>query len=95
MSTTGQVLKCKAAVAWEHGKPLVIEVVEIAPPQAHEVRVKVCSTGVCHTDWEYLYGTGEAIALRPFPIVLGHEAAGIVESVGPGVTKFSPGSFHS
>ncbi|XP_008324787.1 alcohol dehydrogenase class-3-like [Cynoglossus semilaevis] len=91
MSTIGQVIKCKAAVAWEHGKSLVIEDVEVAPPQAHEVRVKVCSTGVCHTDWEYLYGTGEGIEMRPFPLVLGHEGAGIVESVGPGVTKFSPG----
>lgn len=86
---TGQVIKCKAAVAWGPGKPLSIEDVEVAPPMAHEVRIKVVATGVCHTDNEYLYG--QAMKGRPFPLVLGHEAAGIVESVGPEVTKFSPG----
>ncbi|XP_068437528.1 alcohol dehydrogenase class-3-like [Clinocottus analis] len=91
MSTSGQVIKCKAAVAWEPKKPLSIEDVEVAPPKAHEVRIKVVATGVCHTDWEYLYQAGKFMKLRPFPLVLGHEAAGIVESVGPKVTKFSPG----
>ncbi|CAA6660351.1 unnamed protein product [Spirodela intermedia] len=54
-STVGQVIKCKAAVAWEAGKPLVIEEVEVAPPQAMEVRVKILFTSLCHTDvyfWE-------------------------------------------
>ncbi|XP_035017736.1 alcohol dehydrogenase class-3 [Hippoglossus stenolepis] len=91
MSTTGQVIKCRAAVAWEPGKPLVTEDVEVAAPQAHEVRIKIVATGVCHTDWEYMYGTGKGMKFRPFPLVLGHEAAGVVESVGPEVTKFSPG----
>ncbi|XP_075959333.1 alcohol dehydrogenase class-3-like isoform X3 [Anarhichas minor] len=91
MSTTGQVIKCKAAVAWEPGKPLSVENVEVAPPKAHEVRIKVVAAGVCHTDWEYLYQTGKGMKFRPFPLVLGHEAAGIVESVGPEVTNFSPG----
>ncbi|KAI4819154.1 hypothetical protein KUCAC02_004425 [Chaenocephalus aceratus] len=70
MSTTG-VIRCKAAVAWEPGKPLTIEDVEVAPPKVHEVRIK-----------EYLTGQ-----FRQFPLVLGHEAAGIVESV----TKCSQG----
>ncbi|XP_070768921.1 alcohol dehydrogenase class-3-like [Enoplosus armatus] len=91
MSTTGQVIKCKAAVAWEPGKPLSIEDVEVAPPKAHEVRIKIVATGVCHTDWEYLYETEKGMKFRPFPLVLGHEAAGVVESIGPEVTKFSPG----
>ena len=52
---------------------------------------QVDATGVCHTDWEYLYETGKGMTFRPFPLVLGHEAAGIVESVGPEVTLFSPG----
>ncbi|XP_061748128.1 alcohol dehydrogenase class-3-like isoform X2 [Nerophis ophidion] len=91
MSTAGQVIKCKAAVAWEPGKPLVIEDVEVSPPQPHEVRIKVVATGVCHTDWEYLYKTGKGMKFRPFPLVLGHEGAGEVESVGPGVSKFSAG----
>lgn len=91
MSTAGQVIKCKAAVAWESGKPLSIEDVEVAPPKVHEVRIKIVATGVCHTDWEYLYETGKGMKFRPFPLVLGHEAAGEVESVGPEVTNFSPG----
>ncbi|XP_034399282.1 alcohol dehydrogenase class-3-like isoform X2 [Cyclopterus lumpus] len=90
MPTRGQVIRCKAAVAWEPKKPLSIEDVDVAPPKAHEVRIKVIATGMCHTDWEYLYQAGKATRLRPFPLVLGHEGAGIVESVGPGVTKFSP-----
>lgn len=90
MSTEGKVIKCKAAVAWEPNKPLRIEDVEVEPPQAHEVRIKVMYSGVCHTDWAYLHET-ESMSFRPFPLVLGHEGAGVVESVGPGVTKFSPG----
>ncbi|XP_051944876.1 alcohol dehydrogenase class-3-like, partial [Xyrauchen texanus] len=85
---TGEVIKCKAAVAWEAGKPLSIEEVDIAPPQAHEVRVKIHASGVCHTDAYTLSGSDpEGL----FPVILGHEGAGIVESVGEGVTKFKPG----
>ncbi|KAK9986736.1 hypothetical protein SO802_031687 [Lithocarpus litseifolius] len=54
-TTAGQVIRCKAAVAWEAGKPLVIEEVEVAPPQAMEVRLKILFTSLCHTDvyfWE-------------------------------------------
>ncbi|XP_054454203.1 alcohol dehydrogenase class-3-like [Anoplopoma fimbria] len=91
MSTAGQVIRCKAAVAWEPRKPLSIENVDVAPPKSHEVRIKVVATGVCYTDWQSLYQTGKGGRLRPFPLVLGHEAAGIVESVGPEVTKFAPG----
>ncbi|KAG9331268.1 hypothetical protein JZ751_019554 [Albula glossodonta] len=67
-----QVIKCKAAVAWEPNKPLVMEEIEVAPPEAHEIRIK--------------RGRAEG-----FPAVLGHEGAGSVESVGPGVTRFKPG----
>ncbi|KAK6494038.1 alcohol dehydrogenase class-3-like isoform X1 [Huso huso] len=88
MATAGKVIKCKAAVAWEPGKPLSIEEVEVAPPQAHEVRIKIVATGVCHSDLYFLYEAGET---KGFPAILGHEGAGIVESVGPGVTKFKPG----
>ncbi|KAI3351480.1 hypothetical protein L3Q82_020327, partial [Scortum barcoo] len=86
-----QVIVCKAAVAWEPGRPLSIEDVEVAPPKAREVRIKIVATGVCHTDWEYLNEAYKGMKFRPFPLVLGHEAAGVVESVGPGVTRFSPG----
>ncbi|CAO3588376.1 unnamed protein product [Absidia cylindrospora] len=51
MSTEGQVIKCRAAVAWEAGKPLSIETIEVAPPKANEVRIKILYTGVCHTDF--------------------------------------------
>ncbi|MCJ1271025.1 S-(hydroxymethyl)glutathione dehydrogenase [Lobaria immixta] len=73
----------KAAVAWEAGKDLSIEDVEVAPPKAHEVRIEIYYTGVCHTDAYTLSGKDPEGA---FPIVLGHEGAGIVESVGEGVT---------
>lgn len=88
-STAGKVIKCRAAVAWAPKTPLVIEEVEVAPPKANEVRIKMVATGVCHTDSSFLNG----IFVRGvrFPIILGHEGAGIVESVGEGVTKFQPG----
>uniref|UniRef100_A0A3Q1I0F1 Enoyl reductase (ER) domain-containing protein n=1 Tax=Anabas testudineus TaxID=64144 RepID=A0A3Q1I0F1_ANATE len=88
MATAGKVIKCKAAVAWEPNKPLVIEEIEVDPPQANEVRIKIVATGVCHSD---LYQLFENMHKDGFPTVLGHEAAGIVESVGPGVTEFQPG----
>ncbi|KAK5857025.1 hypothetical protein PBY51_010295 [Eleginops maclovinus] len=88
MATAGKVIKCKAAVAWEPNKPLVMEDIEVSPPEANMVRIKIVATGVCHTDLYHLYeGMGE----DDFPAVLGHEGAGIVESVGPGVTEFQPG----
>ncbi|KAE8289656.1 Alcohol dehydrogenase 1 [Larimichthys crocea] len=88
MATAGKVIKCKAAVAWEPNKPLVIEEIEVAPPQANEIRIKIVATGVCHTDLYHLF---EGMHKDGFPAVLGHEGAGIVESVGPGVTEFQPG----
>ncbi|XP_070361412.1 all-trans-retinol dehydrogenase [NAD(+)] ADH4 [Equus asinus] len=88
MGTKGKVIKCKAAVAWEAGKPLCIEEVEVAPPKAHEVRVQIIATAVCHSDHHPIDPKAED---RFLPVILGHEAAGIVESVGPGVTGFKPG----
>jgi len=86
--TTGKVIKCRAAVAWEAGKDLSVEEVEVAPPQKGEVRVKILSTGVCHTDAYTLSGKDpEGI----FPCILGHEGGGVVESVGEGVTSLKPG----
>uniref|UniRef100_A0A674APU0 Alcohol dehydrogenase 5 n=1 Tax=Salmo trutta TaxID=8032 RepID=A0A674APU0_SALTR len=83
-----QVIKCKAAVAWEAGKPLSIEEVEVAPPKVHDVRIKVFATGVCQTDAYTLRGSNpEGL----FPVILGHEGARTIESVGEGVTKFKPG----
>ncbi|KAE8646201.1 hypothetical protein Csa_016806 [Cucumis sativus] len=72
-STKGQVIKCKAAVAWEAGKPLVIEEVEVAPPQANEVRVKILFTALCHTDVYFWEAKGQT---PMFPRIFGHEAGG-------------------
>ncbi|KAH9729044.1 Alcohol dehydrogenase class-3 [Citrus sinensis] len=88
MSTEGQVITCKAAVAWEPNKALVIEDVQVAPPQAGEVRIKILFTALCHTD-AYTWSGKDPEGL--FPCILGHEAAGIVESVGEGVTEVQPG----
>ncbi|KAG1567447.1 hypothetical protein G6F50_008205 [Rhizopus delemar] len=83
-----KVIKCRAAVAWEAGKPLSIEEVEVAPPKAHEVRIKILYSGVCHTDAYTLSGVDpEGV----FPAILGHEGGGIVESVGEGVTDVRVG----
>ncbi|KAF3701452.1 Alcohol dehydrogenase 1 [Channa argus] len=88
MATAGKVIRCKAAVAWGPKKPLVLEKIEVAPPQVNEVRIKIVATSVCHTDLYHLF---ECEHNNGFPIVLGHEGAGIVESIGPGVTEFQPG----
>ncbi|XP_052189700.1 alcohol dehydrogenase 1-like [Diospyros lotus] len=86
--STGQIIRCKAAVAWEAGKPLVIEEVEVAPPQQMEVRLKILFTSLCHTDVYFWEAKGQ----KPlFPRIFGHEAGGIVESVGQGVTDLQPG----
>lgn len=83
-----QVIKCKAAVAWEAKKPLSLEDIEVAPPKDNEVRVKILATAICHTD---AYTLGGLDPEGNFPCVLGHEGAGIVESVGPNVVEFQPG----
>lgn len=85
---TAETITCKAAIAWEAGKPLSIEEVQVAPPKTGEVRVKIVATGVCHTDAFTLSGDDpEGI----FPAILGHEGGGIVESVGEGVTSLAVG----
>ncbi|PNF40582.1 Alcohol dehydrogenase class-3 chain L [Cryptotermes secundus] len=87
-STVGKVISCCAAVAWEEKKPLSIETIEVAPPKAGEVRIKILSTAICHTDAYTLDGLDpEGV----FPCVLGHEGGGIVESVGEGVTAVKEG----
>ncbi|XP_034162079.2 alcohol dehydrogenase class-3-like [Pangasianodon hypophthalmus] len=91
MGTENKVIRCKAAVAWEPGKPLSVEEVEVAPPKDHEVRIKIAASGVCHTDLTYLYDYEKGVEPQPFPLILGHEGAGVVESVGLGVTAVQPG----
>lgn len=81
-------MKTRAAVAWEAGKPLEIEEIEVAGPKQGEVLLKVVATGVCHTDAYTLSGSDpEGL----FPTVLGHEGGAVVEEVGKGVTSVQVG----
>ncbi|HEU0203965.1 MAG TPA: S-(hydroxymethyl)glutathione dehydrogenase/class III alcohol dehydrogenase [Burkholderiaceae bacterium] len=76
-------MKTRAAVAWKAGAPLTIENVDLEGPRAGEVLVEVRATGICHTDYYTLSGADpEGL----FPAILGHEGAGVVVDVGPGVT---------
>ena len=76
-------MKTRAAVAWKAGAPLTIETLDLGGPKAGEVLVEIKATGVCHTDYYTLSGADpEGL----FPAVLGHEGAGVVVEVGPGVT---------
>src|SRR5882724_2168165 len=77
----------KAAVFHGPQKPLTIENVEVAQPIGREVLVRTVASGVCHSDLHFVDGYYQF----PTPAILGHEAAGIVESVGPHVTEFTPG----
>src|SRR5437667_10063529 len=79
--------KAKAVLCRELNKPVVVEGVEVDPPRRGEVMVKIGACGVCHSDLSAANGT---IAL-PLPLVLGHEAAGVVEEVGEGVAELKPG----
>jgi S-(hydroxymethyl)glutathione dehydrogenase/alcohol dehydrogenase len=81
-------MRVRAAVAWGAGKPLSIEEVELAGPKAGEVLVEIKATGVCHTD-EFTRSGADPEGL--FPAILGHEGAGVVVEVGPGVSTLKKG----
>ncbi|CAN4123059.1 unnamed protein product [Withania somnifera] len=86
--TAGKPIHCRAAVARIPGEPLVIEEVIVAPPKAHEVRLKIICTSLCYSDitvWKMKESPG------CFPRILGHEAFGVVESVGENVEEFKEG----
>lgn len=87
MSTAGTVITCKAAVA-RGVNDLRVETIKVAPPKKHEVRLKVHSNALCHTDIYTLEGSDPE---GQFPCILGHEAGAVVESVGEGVTSVKPG----
>ena len=81
-------IKSKAAVAFAAGQPLQIVELDVEPPKAGEVMVKISHTGVCHTDAFTLSGDDpEGV----FPAVLGHEGAGVVVAVGESVTSVAVG----
>ena len=77
----------KAAVLYEANTPLQVVDVDQQGPQAGEARVRVMAAGICHSDWHIINGDWTL----PLPMVLGHEAAGIVDEVGAGVTAVKPG----
>ncbi|HEX2045930.1 MAG TPA: Zn-dependent alcohol dehydrogenase [Gaiellaceae bacterium] len=77
----------RAAVLRAVGEPLAVEEVELAPPGAGEVAVRLAASGVCHSDWNVVSGATP----NPLPAVLGHEGAGVVEEVGEGVESLAEG----
>ena len=83
------VHKVKGVVAKSKGDPVAIEMIEVPNPGSGEVLIDVKACGVCHTDLHYREGAIN----DEFPFLLGHEAAGIVEEVGAGVSDLNPGDF--
>ena len=81
-------MKVRAAVAYEANKPLVVEEVSLEGPRAGEVLVELRATGICHTD-EFTLSGADPEGL--FPVIFGHEGAGVVAEVGAGVTALKPG----
>ena len=81
-------MKTKAAVAFGESQALEIVELDLRDPEAHEVTVRLHATGLCHSDIAALDGEN---VLGAFPIVLGHEGAGVVEKVGAAVTSVVPG----
>jgi len=80
-------VKTRAAVQYAPGEPIRVEEIELDPPGVHEVQVRMVAAGVCHSDYHVV--TGELPSY--LPIALGHEGAGIIEAVGPGVTNYKVG----
>jgi len=81
-------MKTRAAVIYAPKEPLRIEELEIDSPKRDEVRVKIAAVGLCHSDYHVITGNRQ---VGMMPMALGHEGAGIVESVGEGVTRIKPG----
>src|SRR5499426_4235581 len=78
----------RASVLFEQGKPLAVEELELEPPKAGEVAVRMTASGVCHSCLHAADGSWKGV---PVPIVLGDEGAGVVTAVGPGVTDLAVG----
>jgi S-(hydroxymethyl)glutathione dehydrogenase / alcohol dehydrogenase len=87
LQSKGKANAMRAAVCYEFGKPLVIDDVTLDPPQAGEVKVKIAAAGICHSDIHLIRGEWGG----DIPLVAGHEASGVVEAVGDGVSHFQPG----
>jgi NDMA-dependent alcohol dehydrogenase len=80
-------MKTRAAVLWGFDEPWSVEEIELDPPKAGEVLVKIVACGMCHTDEHIVTGD---VPIR-YPVIGGHEGAGVVEAVGPGTTRVQPG----
>ena len=80
-------MQMQAAILTQPNTPFRIETVTVDPPKAGEVLVKIAASGICRSDWRVAIGT----APKPMPIITGHEGAGVVEAVGPGVTSVQEG----
>lgn len=88
LPTAGEPIRCRAAVSRKPGEPLVIEEVMVDPPMPHEVRIRIICTSLCHSDitfWKMKDPPG------CFPRIFGHEAVGIVESIGENVDEVTEG----
>lgn len=81
-------MKVRAAVCHGVGEPLRLETVDLAPPAAGEVLIEIKASGLCHSDYHQMSG---ASTPYPFPVILGHEGAGVVVECGPGVADLRPG----
>ena len=91
-------MKTRAAILWEQNSDWSVEEIELDPPKAGEVLVKLVGSGLCHSDEHLRTGdmvipkeTADMMGLQQFPIIGGHEGAGEVLEVGPGVTTVAPG----
>ena len=80
-------MRATAAILWERDAPLSVESIEVGPPGPGEALVRIIAAGMCHTD----LAMRDPFRTTPLPIVLGHEGAGIVEAVGPGVGSVAEG----
>lgn len=80
-------MKTHAAVCYERNQPVVVEEIDLDPPQQSEILLRIAASGVCHSDLSVVTG----IQTHALPEVLGHEGAGVIEAVGPGVTRFKEG----
>ena len=80
-------MKMKAAVLYEPNKPMVVETIDLEEPKEGEVLVRIVAAGVCYSDYHIMLGEWTHL----LPAVLGHEGAGVVEQVGPGVSRLTPG----
>ena len=80
-------MKTRTAIIYAPGEPIRVEEIELDPPKDHEVLVHMVAAGICHSDYHIISGELPSY----LPLALGHEGAGIVESVGPNVTNCKPG----